>query len=38
MKEVPPEAWIIRPADTTKAFSQQDQSHLNLKVHRETKK
>jgi hypothetical protein len=34
MKEVPAESWIVKPSDATKTFSQEDQSHLNIKVHR----
>ena len=34
IKEVAPEAWVIRPEDATKPFSQHDQSHLKIKPHR----
>jgi hypothetical protein len=38
MKEIPAETWIVKPADASVPFSQQDQSHLSIQVHREIKR
>lgn len=38
MKEIPAETWIVKPTDASIPFSQKDQSHLDIKVHRDIKR
>jgi hypothetical protein len=38
IKEIPAEPWIVKPEDASVPFSQKDQSHLNIKAHRDIKR
>ncbi len=38
IKNIPPESWVVRPADATKRYEEQDVSHLDLKIFKDVKK